>query len=146
MGISIYNNQRRHVLPIVHHHHHLSLLSISKIDRRTFHVTTNNKRVKCRCKQVSFKKFLEMFSVWLGLNTVWQTVPGRAGMTEGSLIELGFERWLPLQEVTGRQEARTRRRCCSEFNHFSHVGRSLVGMNEVYQEAQFVENSRFIGS
>jgi len=42
--------------------------------------------------------------------------------------------------------SRPRRRCCSEFNHLGHVGRSLVGLNEVYQEAQFVHNSRFIGS
>jgi len=62
-------------------------------------------------------------------------------MTEVSLSELGFQRWLPVQEVTGRPEARLRQRCCSEFDHLGHVGRSLVGVNEVHQKAQFVENS-----
>jgi len=62
-------------------------------------------------------------------------------MTEGSLTELGFQCWLPVQEVTGRPEARPRRRCYSEFNHLGHVGRSLVGVNKVHQEAQFVEKS-----
>jgi len=64
-------------------------------------------------------------------------------MTEDSLTELGFQRWLPVQEVTGRLEVRPRRRFYSEFNHLGHVGRSLVGVNEVRQEAQFVENSLF---
>jgi len=62
-------------------------------------------------------------------------------MTEGSLTELGFQHWGPVLEAAGRPEARPRRRCCSEFNHLGHVGRSLVGVNEVYQEAQFVQNS-----
>jgi len=62
-------------------------------------------------------------------------------MTESSLTELGFQRWLPVQEVTGRPEARPPQRFCSEFNHLGHVGRSLVGVNKVHQEAQFVENS-----
>jgi len=61
-------------------------------------------------------------------------------MTEDSLTELGFQRWLPVREVTGRPEARPRQRCCSEFNHLDHVGRLLVGVIEVHQEAQFVEN------
>jgi len=56
-------------------------------------------------------------------------------MTESSLTELGFLRLLALQEVTGRPEARLRRKCCCEFNHLGHVGRSLVGVNEVHQEA-----------
>jgi len=66
-------------------------------------------------------------------------------MTEGSLTELGFQCWLPIQEMTGRPEARPRRRCCSEFNHVRQVGRWLLGVDEVlvHQEAQFVENSRF---
>jgi len=59
------------------------------------------------------------------------------------MTELGFQLWLPVQEAAGRPEARPRRRCCSEFNHLGHVGRTLVGANEVHhQEAQFVENSR----
>jgi len=62
-------------------------------------------------------------------------------MTEGWLTELGFQRWFPVQEVTGRPEARPRRRFCSEFNHLGHVGRSLVDVNEVQQEAHFGENS-----
>jgi len=33
-------------------------------------------------------------------------------MTEGSLTELGFQRWRPVLEVAGRPEARPRRRCC----------------------------------
>jgi len=107
-------------------------------------VTANNKSLKWRCKQVSFEKFLELFSVWFRLNIVWQTVPGsRSSMTEGSLTELGFQCWHPVLEVTGKPEARARRRCCCEFNHLGHVGRSLVGVNEVRQEAQFVENSWF---
>jgi len=61
-------------------------------------------------------------------------------MTEGSLTELGFRRWRPVLEAAGRLEARPRR-CCSEFNHLGQVGRSLVGVNEVHQEAQFVQNS-----
>jgi len=60
-------------------------------------------------------------------------------MTECSLTELGFQRWFPVQEVTGRPEARPRRRCCSKFDHLGHVGMSLVGVNEVH--VQFVENS-----
>jgi len=62
-------------------------------------------------------------------------------MTEGSLTELDFQRRRPVLEADGRPEARPRRRCCSEFNHLGHVGRSLVGENEVHQEAQFVQNS-----
>jgi len=62
-------------------------------------------------------------------------------MIEGSLTELGFQRWRPVQGVTGRPEARPRRRCCSEFNYLGHVGRSLLGVNVVHQEAQFVQNS-----
>jgi len=62
-------------------------------------------------------------------------------MTEGSLTELGFQPWRPVQEVTGKPEARLRRRYCNEFNHLGHVGWSLVGVNEVNQEAQFVHNS-----
>jgi len=45
--------------------------------------------------------------------------------------------------MTGRQEARLRRRCCSEFDDLGHVGRSLVGVNKVHQEAHFEENLRF---
>jgi len=56
-------------------------------------------------------------------------------MTEGSLTELGFQRWLPVQEVPGRPEERLQRRCCSEFYHLGHVGKSLVGVNEVHLEA-----------
>jgi len=67
-------------------------------------------------------------------------------MTEGSLTEVGFQRWLPVQEVTGSPEARPRRRCCSEFNHLGSVGRPLVGVNEVHQEAQLGENSRIYRS
>jgi len=105
------------------------------------------KELKWRYKLVSFEEFLEIFSVWLRLNLVWQTVPGhRAGITEGSFTKIGFQRWLPVQEVTGRPEARPRWRCGSEFNHLGHVGRSLVGVNMVQQEAQFVENLWFIGS
>jgi len=65
-------------------------------------------------------------------------------MTEGSLAELGFQRWLPIQEVAGRPEARPRRRYCSEFDHLGHrqVAVRMVGVNEVHQETQFVENSR----
>jgi len=55
-------------------------------------------------------------------------------MTEGSHTELGFQRWLPVQEVTGRPEARLRRRCCSEFDYLGH-SHQLVGVNEVHQEA-----------
>jgi hypothetical protein len=48
--------------------------------------------------------FLVVFltvSVQFRLN-VWQIVPGsRTSMTESSLTELGFQRWLPVQEVTG---------------------------------------------
>jgi len=62
-------------------------------------------------------------------------------MTEGSLTELGFQRWRTVLEAAGRPEARPRRRSCSEFNHLGHVGRSLVGVNEVHQEEQFVQNS-----
>jgi len=62
-------------------------------------------------------------------------------MTEGSLTELGFQRWLPVLEVAGILEARPRQRCCSDFNHLGHVGRSLVGVNELHQEARFVQNS-----
>jgi len=134
------------------------------------------KEVKWRCIQVSFEKFLEMFTVWLRPNIVWQIVPvSRAGMTDGSVTKLGFQKvfnvtlvvvvtvlvkvsvkllkistntrtnsrtessstsrrnsWLPVQEVTGRPDARPRRRCCSESNHLGHVGRSLVGVNEVH--------------
>jgi len=57
-------------------------------------------------------------------------------MTEGCLTELGFQRWHPVQEMTGRP----RRRYCSKFDHLGHVGRSLVGGNEVQQEAQYVQN------
>jgi len=45
---------KQHVVSITphhHHHHHLGLLSTYKIDRRTFHVATNNKinkRIKMR--------------------------------------------------------------------------------------------------
>jgi len=53
-------------------------------------------------------------------------------MTEGSLAELGFQRWRPLLEAADRPEARPRRRCCSEFNYLGHVGKSLVGVNEVH--------------
>jgi len=56
-------------------------------------------------------------------------------MTEGLLSELSLQRWLSVQEVTGRPEARRQRRCCSDFNHLGHVGRSLVGVNEMHQEA-----------
>jgi len=61
-----------------------------------------------------------------------QTVPGSKPT---SLTEFGLQRWLTVQEVTGRQEARPGRRWCSEFNHLGHVGRSMVGVNEVHQEA-----------
>jgi len=105
------------------------------------------KELKWRCKQVSFEKFLEVFRVWLRLNVVWQQgdcpAGSRAGMTEGSLTELGFQRWLPVREVTGRPEARPRLRCFSEFDH---LGRSLVGVNEVHHEAQFVQNSWFLSA
>jgi len=56
-------------------------------------------------------------------------------MTEGSLTELGIQRWIPVQEVTGRLEARPRRRRCSEINQLGHVGRSLVGVKVVHQKA-----------
>jgi len=67
-------------------------------------------------------------------------------MTEGSPTELGVQRWLPVQEVTGRPEARPRRRCCSEFSHVGHVGRSLVDVNEMHLEAYFVDKSRFVSA
>jgi len=56
-------------------------------------------------------------------------------MTGGSLTELGFQRWRPVLKAAGGPEARLRRRCCSEFNHLGHVGRSLVGVNEVHQDS-----------
>jgi len=55
-------------------------------------------------------------------------------MTEGSLTELIFQRWRPVLEAAGRPEARPRQRCCSEFNHLGHVGRSLVGVHDVHQQ------------
>jgi len=62
-----------------------------------------------------------------------------------SLTELGLQRWLPVHKVRsseGRPMARRRRACCSELNNLDHVVRSLVRVNEVHLEAQFV-NPRF---
>jgi len=49
-------------------------------------------------------------------------------MTVGSLTELGFLLWLPVQEVTGY-----RRPDHNEYDAvmLDHVGRLLVGVNEV---------------
>jgi len=118
-----------------HHHHHyhlglLSTLSTYEIVRRIFHVATNNERVK-------------MSSVWLRLNRVWQTVLGsRAGMTYGSLTKLDFSavfryrRWLADRRPDRDEDV-------AVSSTISAIGRSLVGVNEVHQEAQFVENSWF---
>jgi len=84
------------------------------------------KKLKWLCRQVRFEKFLEMYVQCLT-------------RTEYSLADCSrqqgrhdwlFSRWLPVQEVTGRLEARPRRRCCSEFNYLGHVGTSLHGWCE----------------
>jgi len=101
------------------------------------------KELKWRSKHVSFEEFLEMFSVWLRLNLPHCSM--LHGRYDWRLAHwTWFQHWLSVQKVTGRPETRSRRRCCSKFNHLDHVGRSPVDVNEVHQEAQFVENSCFI--
>jgi len=55
-------------------------------------------------------------------------------MTEGSLTELGFQRWLSVQEVTGRPEPDCDEDAAVSSTISAIVGRSLVGVNEMHQE------------
>jgi len=85
------------------------------------------KELKWRFKHVRFEKFLDQSLLTEYRLADCSRQQGRhdwTSVTEGSLTvgPLGFQRWIPVREVTGRPEARPRRRCCSEFNHLGHLG------------------------